>query len=188
MMQKMLTRSLALMIVGAAAPLAAQQPVPPSRAAVRAPADSAHPAPPVRGRALQVPMNVDRIRAQAAAAPAARPAPVVSAQRSTRPEPTLAEKLAATAPPTPRGDALPPLPADQNPAQLPPRAPAPAAVQSRSAPTPTQLLNAPGARPANATARCKDGTYLTNGSPTDADCATHAGLAVFFPARAAVRQ
>jgi hypothetical protein len=184
MMLKMLTRSLALIVIGAAAPVAAQQPAPASRGV----ADSLHPAPPPRGRAVQVPMNVDRIRAQASAAPASRPAPTVSAQRSMQPQPTLAEQLAATAPPATRGDALPLLPPDQNVAQMPAAAPAPAAPSQRSVPTPTQLLNAPGPRPANATARCKDGTYLTTASPTDADCSTHAGLGVLFPARAGIRQ
>ena len=35
--------------------------------------------------------------------------------------------------------------------------------------------------PANATGRCKDGTYLT-GAATDQACASHNGLAVAFPA------
>jgi hypothetical protein len=56
---------------------------------------------------------------------------------------------------------------------------APALAKSTSAMPERVALEAP--RPVGATARCKDGTYLTS-APSQSECGNNGGLAVRFPA------
>ena len=66
----------------------------------------------------------------------------------------------------------------------------PAATQVATPVTaPLPIINQPGLPPANATGRCKDGTFLTGGTAaTDANCSTHGGLGVAFQVPSAAPQ
>jgi hypothetical protein len=156
-------RLLALSAVVVAAPVGAQgtaQPAPPSR-----------PAPPQPVQPTFVPLRVQ----PRAIPPAPLPALRSAMQAPTRPViappsrviPDTARMAVQSAAPV---AAIASVAASQ-PAPPPPRAVAPLPV-----------TNLPSSAPANATGRCKDGTYLTGTTATDANCSSHGGLGVIFPA------
>lgn len=150
---------------GALAQGPAKRPVP---ASAVAPADSA-PVLMQRKPASAPPSSVaPRMRAQTQTVRAAQ------ADSAVRPMPAASAPVESVRPAQPAPTAIEPPPA-----RKPPARPA-ATMRAEPVPAASLISDSP---PANATGRCKDGTWLTSTIVESTSCASNGGLASRFPVK-----